>query len=260
MIRYSFFLLLIFLFPVSEICAYGDLYIDRVTGMQLGSDGSETNNLRVIDIREWIYVLEEKGGPDSIPGIEELHRNSHIISFNEDQIQEEIQKVADDTMRNGIENQVFIVLNVNNGKVYAIRDWVPELQTNTEIIISTYGVGPNSAPRVGEGLMLLAQLHSHPKELQDNRKNVRTVSEHDIKAAMELGINIFAIDAFTSLNRFESRKSIKNSRALYIHKVSADGIIKKFIGQTYGKNGMNAFNFSAYFNLVLRKEQEIRIL
>lgn len=151
MIRYSFFLLLIFLFPISETYAYGDLYIDRVTGMQLGSDGSVTNDLRVIDIREWIYVLEEKGGPDSISGIEELHRNSHIITFNEDQIQKEIQKVADDTMQKGIENQAFIVLNVNNGKVYAIRDWVPELQTNKEIVINSYGVGPNSAPRVGEG-------------------------------------------------------------------------------------------------------------
>lgn len=258
--RELLFLLFLFLVPFWKSYSFGDIYIDRVTGKQLGRDGSKTNNLRVIDIREWMYVLEEKGGVNSIPGIEELHRNSYVITFQEYQIQKEVQKVADDTMKEGLENQVFMVLNVNTGEIYAIRDWVPQKRTNKEIIISTYSVGPNSAPRVGEGLMLLAQLHSHPKEHESNKKNIRSVSEHDIKAAKELGITIFAIDAFTTLNRFESRKSINNSLALHIHSVSKQGVVRNFIGQTYGINGLNTFNFSSYFNFILRKEQEIKVL
>lgn len=258
--KHTLFLLLLSLFSFLKSYCLGDLYIDRLTGKQLGTDGARTNNLRVIDIREWVYVIEEKGGPNSVPGIEELHKNSYVITFQEYQIQKEVQKVADDTMKEGLENQVFIVLNVNTGEIYAIRDWVPKKRTNKEIIISTYGVGPNSAPRVGEGLMLLAQLHGHPKEHESNKKNIRSVSEHDVKAAKELGITVFAIDAFTTLNRFESRKSTTNSRALHIHRVSKQGVVKKFVGQTYGINGLNAFNFSSYFNFVLRKEQEIKIL
>ncbi len=186
---------LISFFPASSFTGvFLDIYINRVTGEQLGSDGSGTNNLRVIDVREWNYVIEEKGGPNSSPGIRELHKNSYVITANEKQIQREIQKVADDTFREGMENQVFIVLNVNTGKIFALRDWIPEYRTNKEIIINTYRIGRDGAPRVGEGLMLLAQLHSHPKENQRGKRNIRSVSEFDMETAEYLGITIFAID------------------------------------------------------------------
>ncbi|WP_109300717.1 hypothetical protein [Aquimarina sp. AU474] len=240
-----------------------DIYINRVTGEQLGSDGSGTNNLRVIDVREWNYVIEEKGGPNSSPGIRELHKNSYVITANEKQIQKEIQKVADDTFREGIENQVFIVLNVNTGKIFAIRDWLPESRTNKGIIINTYRVGLNSAPRVGEGLMLLAQLHGHPKEMQRNKRNIRSVSEFDIETAKYLGITIFAIDAFDSVDKFDvfqSRISQKRSTGFHIHMSSKNGSVKKFVGQTFGKNGLNTFSFSNYFDLMLRKNEYTQAL
>ncbi|MDH7445769.1 hypothetical protein [Aquimarina sp. 2201CG14-23] len=240
--------------------AFSDYYIDRVTGKQLGSDGSKTNNLRVIDRREWDYVIEEKGGTYSRPGIRELHKNSYIISVDENQIQQEIQKVADDTMKEGLENQVFIVLNVNTGKIFAVRDWIPELKTNKEIVINTYGVGLNSAPRVGEGLMLLAQLHGHPKEMRKDKKNVRTVSEFDIKVAKHLGITVFAIDAFDSFVSMRSKSSYQYSRALHMHKVTKDGRTRNFVGKTFGRNGFHTFNFSDYFDLMLRKDEYAPIL
>ncbi|SEK56212.1 hypothetical protein SAMN04487910_0825 [Aquimarina amphilecti] len=258
--KYCLFITLICLFSFNSVYSYKDYYIDRVTGEELGSDGSKTNNLRVIDIREWNYVIEEKGGPRSISGIQELHKNSYVVTFDENQIQKEVQRIADDTMKEGLENQVFIVLNVNNGKVSAVRDWIPELKTNKEIIISTYSVGRNSAPRVGEGLMLLGQLHGHPKEIQENKRNVRSVSGFDIEVAKELGVTIFAVDAFSSFDVFESRKSKKGSKSLHIHSVGKDGKTKNFIGRTFGKKGVNTFNFSNYFNLILRREYRVRIL
>ncbi|WP_299252197.1 hypothetical protein [uncultured Aquimarina sp.] len=251
--------LLISLFCFQSFC-FADYYIDRVTGRELGSDGSETNNLRVIDIREWNYVIEEKEGTKSKLGTQELHRNSYVITFDENQIQNEVQRIADDTMKEGLENQVFIVLNVNDGKVFAIRDWIPELKTNKEIIINTYGIGSNSAPRVGEGLMLLGQLHGHPKEMKDHLKNIRSVSEFDIEVAKELGVTIFAVDAFSSFGIFVSGKSIKHSRALHIHRVEKNGVTRNFIGQTFGKNGLNTFDFSSYFSSILRTTKGSEVL
>ncbi|WP_299179596.1 hypothetical protein [uncultured Aquimarina sp.] len=260
MSKYSLFIILICLFSLEIVYPYEDYYIDRVTGLELGLDGSETSNLRVIDIREWNYVIEEKGGVKSIPGIQELHKNSSVITFDEDQIQMEVQRIADDTMEEGLENQVFIVLNVNNGKVSAVRDWIPELKTNSEIMINTYGVGSNSAPRVGEGLMLLGQLHGHPKELQENKKNIRTVSEFDIKVAQELGITIFAVDAFNAFDTFDSKNSKNGSKSLHIHCVTKNGEVKNFIGRTTGKNNIDTFDFSYYFNSILRKNNSIKVL
>ncbi|AXT49903.1 hypothetical protein D1818_03330 [Aquimarina sp. BL5] len=251
--------LFVSLFCFQAFC-FADYYIDRVTGRGLGLDGSETNKLRVIDIREWNYVIEEKGGTKSKPGTRELHRNSYVITFNENQIQKEVQRIADDTMEEGLENQVFIVLNVNSGEVFAIRDWIPEFRTKKEIVINTYGVGSNSAPRVGEGLMLLGQLHGHPKEMAEDLRNIRTVSEFDIEVAKELGITIFAVDAFNSYEIFVSGKSVKNSRALHIHSVEENGVTKNFIGQTFGKNGLNTFDFSTYFDSILRTDKSVEIL
>ncbi|WP_299437097.1 hypothetical protein [uncultured Aquimarina sp.] len=256
----STLLFFIGLFSFSTAFSFADYYIDRVTGEQLGSDGSETNNLRVIDIREWNYVIEEKGGTNSAPGIRELHKNSYVITFDENQIQKEIQVMADDTMNEGLENQVFIVLNVNNGKIFALRDWEPELKTNKQIIINTYGVGPNSAPRVREGLMLLAQLHGHPKEKRDDKRNITSVSELDAEVAKELGITIFAIDAFHSFDISESKTFYNHSKALHIHSVTKEGMIKNFIGQTFGKSGVNTFNFSNYFDTVLRTNKNSEVL
>ncbi|GAA0720306.1 hypothetical protein GCM10009430_20330 [Aquimarina litoralis] len=252
------FLLFLCLAPFWKSYSIGDIYIDRVTGKQLGTDGSKTNNLRVIDIREWIYVLEEKGGPNSMPGIKELHQNSSVITFNEYQIQQVIQRVTDDTTQEGLENQLFIVLNVNNGRVYALRDWSPEFKTEKEIMINTYRIGSFGAPRIGEGLMLLGQLHSHPKENHSNKINIRSVSEHDVEAAKSLEIPVFAVDAFILNDEFDSMQNHKNSRTSYIHLVNKTGVIKKFIGQTYGMNGLNTFNFSKYFDFLLRKENEIQ--
>ncbi|MBQ4819143.1 hypothetical protein [Aquimarina sp. MMG016] len=255
------FISLFFFFQASAFTGLlSDIYIDRVTGEQLGSDGSETNNLRVIDIREWNYVIEEKGGVKSKEGMSELHKNSFVISIDENQIQKEIQKVADDTMDEGLENQVFIVLNVNTGRIHALRDWIPSLKTNKEIIINTYGVGLNSAPRVGEGLMLLAQLHGHPRAVRKDKKNITTVSEFDIEVAKDLGITVFAIDTFDTFDTFKSRTSYKSSRAFHIHKVSKDGSTRNFIGQTFGENGLNTFNFSNYLDSMLRKDESVQIL
>lgn len=231
--------------------SYGDSYIDRVTGDILGNDGAKTNNLRVIDIREWNYVIEEKKGTYSNVGIIELHRNSFVIDIDENQIQNEIQKMTEDSVEEELENQIFIVLNVNTGKVFALRDKIEEGKSNSGIIINTYTVGINSAPRIAEGLMLLTQIHTHPKEHRKNKKNIRSVSDNDISVAKNLGIAVFAIDAFSS--SYSKRYNIysEDSSAFHLH-ATKDGISNKFVGQTRGEKGLNTFSFSRYLESILR--------
>jgi len=234
---------------------YGDSYIDRVSGNILGTDGATTDNLRVIDIREWNYVIEEKEGTYSNAGIIELHKNSFVIEINEDQIQNEIQKMTEDSVEEGLENQIFIVLNVNTGKVFALRDKIEEGKSKRKIIINTYTVGFNSAPRVGEGLMLLAQIHTHPKEDRENKKNVRSVSDSDISVAKNLGISVFAIDAFSFSNAYKFNIYTEDSSAFHLH-ATKDGISNEFVGQTRGEKGLNTFNFSTYLEKILRSKSK----
>lgn len=243
--------LVIILYISNVTISYGDSYVDRVTGDIIGVDGAQTDNLRVIDIREWNYVIEEKKGTYSNDGIIQLHKNSFVIKIDENQIQNEIQKMTEDSLEEELENQVFIVLNVNTGKVFAVRDKVEEGKSNRKIIINTYTVGFKSAPRISEGLMLLAQIHTHPKEHRENKKNVRSVSDNDISVAKNLGIAVFAIDAFSSSNSKKYNIYSEDSSAFHLH-ATKDGISNKFVGQTKGGKGLNTFNFSTYLERILR--------
>ncbi len=227
-----------------QVNKYGDYYIDRLSGKLLGRDRSKTNNLRVIDKREWNFVLEEKGGPQSREGIRELHRNSFVIVFDENQIQKEIQLLGADTAQQGIEHQLYIVLNVNNGQVFAKRELSPNRIFKTRSIIETYTIGKTGAPRVAEGLMLLSEVHGHPRTINFYEINIEAASEIDKKVARELNINIFVVDAFdTKIDDFP--------RA--IHKVNNLGHLETWVGQTIGGKNSNTFNFTNYFSNMLKE-------
>ncbi|MEW7291897.1 hypothetical protein [Aquimarina sp. 2304DJ70-9] len=225
---------------------HGDYYIDRLTGKILGRDRAATNNLRVIDKREWDYVLKEKGGPRSKEGIKELHKNSSVIVFDEDQIQKEIQILGEDTALEGLEHQLYIVLDVNTGQVFAKREFSPNRIFKTRSIIEVYKIGKISAPRIAEGLMLLAEVHGHPRTINFYEINIEAASEIDKEVARDLNINIFVVDAFdTKLNSNYPRA---------IHRVNNTGNLATWVGHTIGINSNNTFNFTDYLSNMLRED------
>ncbi len=225
----------------------GDYYIDRLTGKLLGRDRSNSSELRVIDKREWVYVKKEKGGIKSREGIRELHKNSFLLNFDENQIQKEIQSLADNTAQEELEHQLYIVLDVNTGKIYAKRELSPNKILRTKSIIETYEIGKRSAPRVAEGLMLLAEVHGHPKTINRSEINIKSASKIDRQAAKDLGVNIFVVDAF------DDSQNVNFPRA--IHRVNKRGRLKKYVGQTTGKKGINTFNFTKYFTDILKRNK-----
>ncbi len=225
---------------------HGDYYIDRLTGKILGRDRATTNNLRVIDKREWDFVLKEKGGPRSRDGIKELHKNSFIIVFDENQIQKEIQLLGEDTALEGLEHQLYIVLDVNTGQVFAKREFSPNRIFKTRSIIEVYKIGKISAPRIAEGLMLLAEVHGHPRTINFYEINIETASEVDKEVARDLNINIFVVDAF------DTKLDSNFPRA--IHRVNNTGNLETWVGQTAGINSNNTFNFTDYLSNMLRED------
>jgi hypothetical protein len=224
-----------------------DYYIDRITGKILGKDRARTKNLRVIDKREWHYVKKEKGGTRSRTGTTELHKNSSIVTFDEIQIQKETQALGDDTAREGIEHQLYIVLDVNTGKVFAKRELNPKRTLTTNAIIETYYIDKKSAPRIAEGLMLLAEMHGHPKTNYKNEINIKSASKLDKKTAKHLNISIFIVDAFDTSHGDNFPRAI--------HRVNKRGAQKKYVGQTYGTKGINTFNFTKYFTKLVKRNR-----
>ncbi|GAA4278862.1 hypothetical protein GCM10022259_35870 [Aquimarina mytili] len=232
----------------SQVNKYGDDYIDRLTGEVLGRDRAGTTNLRVIDKREWDFVIEEKGGPKSKEGVKELHKNSYIIVFDENQIQKEIQLLGEDTALEGLEHQLYIVLDVNSGQVFAKRELSPNRIFKTQSIIETYKIGKTGAPRVAEGLMLLAEVHGHPKTLNFYEINIEAASEIDKEVARDLNINIFVVDAFDT--------KIDSNFPRAIHKVNKMGHLETWVGQTIGGDNNNTFNFTAYLSSTLKESKK----
>ncbi len=217
-----------------------DHYIDRRTGEILGQDGAATNELRVIDKREFDYVKEEHGGTISQKATKELQDNSTLVTFDEQQIQDEAQSVGDDTASEGIENQAFITLNVNTGEVAAQRG--PDGTSEETIIDADESLG---APRTGNGLMLIAQMHGHPKVTKKGMKNGQSTSTKDQNAAAGFGITVFAIDAF------DSKQGAGSERA--IHRVKKNGTRLNFAGKTKGTNATGTFNFTKHLRSLLKQ-------
>jgi hypothetical protein len=218
-----------------------DWYIDRLTGKVLGQDGAATDNLRVIDKREFDYAQQEYGSTTSTEATQELQNNSSLITFNETQIQNEAQSVGDDSASEGVENQAFITLNVNTGEVAAQRS--PDGKEGETTISSKSDKNNTVAPRTGNGLMLLAQMHGHPKTSVKGMKNSSSTSNKDKNTAASLGITVFAIDAF------DSSKGAGSQRA--IHRVTKSGTKLDFAGKTKGTNS-TGMNFTKHLRSLLK--------
>ena len=220
-----------------------DWYIDRVTGEILGQDGAATNDLRVIDRREFDFAQEEFGGTISQEATQELQNNSTLVTFNEAQIQNEAQSVGDDSASEEVENQAYITLNVNTGEVAAQRG-KDGTRTNT-LIESQASRQKDAAPRTGNGLMLIAQMHGHPELKTEGLSNDFGTSPDDVSTAKSLGITVFAIDAF------DPKQGQGSARA--IHRTTKNGTQLNFAGFTKGTNSTGTMNFTNHLRSIVKE-------
>lgn len=217
-----------------------DRYIDARTGKILGQDGASTDNLRVIRKQDWDYWKDEHGGTISTQATADLQADSKLVTVNESQIQSEVQSVADDTKSEGVENQAFLTLDVNTGKVSAQRG--PD-GDNSETTIETTKAGDDGAPRTSSGKMLIAQAHGHPQTTASGMQNEPgTSSDKDKPTAMSLGVTIFAIDSYSGTTGGQYD----------VHSVNKSGTQTNFIGKTQGTNQTGTINFTKILTDLLK--------
>jgi RHS repeat-associated protein len=218
-----------------------DMYIDSRTGKVLGHDGAKTNNLRVIRKQDWDYHKDEHKGTISTEATAALQADSKLVTINEEQIQNELQSVGQDSESEGNENQTYIALDVKTGEVSAHRG--PD-GTNTEAKISGFNKGADSATFVGDDLMLILQAHGHPKIDNEGKKNEPGTSNKDKQSAIDFEITVLSIDSYDP-----------NDEGKYnVHSVDKEGNPKNYIGKTKGtnKDGKSSVNIKNIIKDILK--------
>jgi len=206
-----------------------DDYYDQF-GEYLGSDGSSSNNARIID-RETFEFIDQGFGADSKEGTELLQGSSRIIKVDNKQIQRDLQTARDKAIETGNEYSVEIILNPVKA---LITSRLGEIGNNKETDIVYTKDSEGTFEETGY-FPLLAQAHSHPKNQTAGEYNIWGTSQKDENAANNIGIPIYSIDSYSGKVGTSGR----------IHRVSPDRTHTNNLGFTIGnstKNGAGQFN------------------
>jgi RHS repeat-associated protein len=218
--------------PDGMMAAPPDWYIDDRTGKVLGQDGAQTNNVRLIDSRDFDEVKTENGGStNTAAATTKLQSNelSKVVTINDAQIQVELQQVSD--LSRKLEHQTYIVLDRSTGEVSAVRGQpgkdglttmnYNEGKTNDGVKYNTVG-----------GKLLLGQAHGHNLTQQHGIQNTPGTSQIDVNTAASSGVSIYAIDAYNT----------RPGKQADIHRVTPDGTQTNNVGKTKGANAAGNFN------------------
>ena len=171
-----------------------DWYIDDRTGEVLGSDGAATDNARLIDQRDYEEIKSNNNGSTtSSEATNQLQQISMIICANDSQIQNEVQDITDLSINQ--EHQTDIVLNKYNAEISAVRG-NPGTADGAEIDARD---APSGALLASNGSFLLANVHGHPLTKVKGQQNVTGTSDTDKATALDLGITIYATDAYNTM-------------------------------------------------------------
>lgn len=228
---------LIFVDPDGMFATPPDWYIDNITGKILGRDTASTNDIRMIDRRDYNEILEKNSGTISDKVTIQLQNNSIPVCVNDEQIQNEVQEITDLSKKN--ENQTILTLNRETGEVSAIRgqpgsDGITEFSYNSRT--SSNGETYNTY----EGNLLLGQVHGHNETQDPNKSNVAGTSSYDKDTASNVGVSIYATDAYTQ----------NVGGQVEVHKVNSKGEQTNNVGYTKGNTSQQGQG-GATFNIGL---------
>ena len=224
-----------FIDPDGMLATPPDWYIDDRTGKVLGQDGAATNNVRIIDSRDYNSIKEANGGSTmSTEATAQLQNSdiSKVVTINDAQIQNELQQVSD--LSRTVEHQTNIVLDRANAEVKAVRG-APGVDGLTsmpyDIRTNSEGVTYNTQ----DGNLLLGQAHGHNLVSDPNKINIPGTSELDKNTAIGSGVTIYSIDAYNTPVGGQAQ----------INRVTSDGIQTNNIGKTQGSSGTGTFNIGS---------------
>jgi hypothetical protein len=211
-----------------------DYYSNR-TGKYLGSDGSKTKTLRLIDEEKFKKIKKEYVDLKSEKATSRLQSESRVIKVDNQKIQSDLQKIADTSLSNKIEFQVYLYLDI---KTAIISSAMGEPGTNTQADISytsnkEYGVS-FCVCDTDNSKILIGQAHSHPESTNSKMGNSIGMSPKDSEAAMDMQIPIYGIDAYYHAKGEQTG----------INRVTPDGTRSITIAHTNGIGSTIEFNIA----------------
>ncbi len=211
-----------------------DHYYGIVEGVltYLGNDG-QGDKLRLVQEGREGDVLSLINNENTTQEQRDALRGNEFVSeilFNETKIQADIQGVHDNTVEKGVEYSIYITLDP---EISAVSSEEGMTGNNEKTYVESKGVGVTRWTEDGKRI-ILGQVHGHPKVKKEGMRNIPTTSNPDKATSVEIGIPIYAVDAY------KTKKGDKSN----IHKVSPDGSRKNFFGKTDTNNkiGRDSFN------------------
>jgi len=210
-----------------------DDYYDYMTGRYLGTDGSSTNNLRII--REDIFrkIVDKNGGQtDSKEATLELQdsKNSKIITVDYEKINNDVITIADKSHESKIENALYLILDRDKAEITSELSSNQNNTNNRSYVNGTWAPSTSVLYR-GYGRIVIAQVHGHP-DSDSFSTTESTASKYDAAVAKQYRLPIYAVDAFEE----------REGRQTIIHRGNTDGSISKGIGFTTGKGVEKVFD------------------
>ena len=186
----------------------------------LGSDGQGNGN-RYVQQENVEGVKSKLNGEKTTEGDRtDARANSATITVDDNQIQTDLQSVADHSLQEGTEHTMELVMDIDSPQ--------PKI-TSREA-----GSGDNSTSEVsykkfeggtytGDGAnLLLAQGHGHPETNESGKVNQSGTSGRDKTTANNVGITVYAVDAYSG-SKGDSQS---------IGRVTSDGKASTNIGRT----------------------------
>ena len=197
-----------------------DDYYSSLNGKYLGSDICGTTS-RLIDPELYYSITNGKQSIKVLDSSDKLRENSKVITS--ESIEEDAQRVTDASRQDKLEHQVYIVLDRENARIYAVDGPVG---SNDRSSIDYYPgklTGASFYDHPG-GPIIIGQIHGHPESTDINKHTLQTMSDYDINTAIDMQIPIFATDAMSG----------RNGSAAGIHVAMPSGEVKNSIGTTPG--------------------------
>ncbi|WP_317170011.1 RHS repeat-associated core domain-containing protein [Mucilaginibacter inviolabilis] len=206
-----------------------DDYYSNTTGKYLGSDGSATNDSRLIDESRFNTVARESHNNTTTEGAtNELQLTSKVITIDNNKIQSDIQTGRDASVGDNLEHQVYLYLDRSTA---TISSMVGETGTNAHSTISSIPapsqglsfVDNNDLPR---NKILIGGVHDHPTSTQPGMETLSEMSTFDKTVSTQMQIPIYGVDAMSGSGRA--------GKPANINRQNPDGTTTNNVGNTLG--------------------------
>jgi RHS repeat-associated protein len=192
-----------------------DYYDER--GKFLGTDGTATNNLRLIRNEDF----------QSSSNAEEKQIRSRIITVDQVGIDAAFQTAKDNALNTTHEYSFLIVLDIENAVITATSMGTMNDNKISPLDYEHFENGNYIVSPENDEHVIIGQGHSHPESTTPGERTLNTTSNRDSQSSRNTGVPIYAIDAMSNRGQADN-----------VHRVTPNGVRSDNVGRNDG-----SFNF-----------------